>query len=566
MQRDQKPISKLQARSTELQGKLDMMSQLKGVAQGLLSSTQKLNFSYTGTGLTKVNNLDPSINVRGTLNEGRYEFSVKKLATHHTVASTETNEKIELSKKGNIEINGRTVSLNQGDTIADVATAINKAEAGVTARVVENGGRYSLQLRMNQSGEANKIKLTDNDGLAAELGLVAPTVSGGQAQAVATPQLTADTRLSTIFRGSTTVLSLLNVDAPETLGELSKKLDDAFKRTPLVTAKVGLAEVYTGFSDARSMLKAVIKDQTGIDYDISGNTTHPTFTASAPTGNTGATTEAPEVETGDFLNVISEAQDAEIAYDSRVLTSSNNNFSFAGGQIQVTRHGSYTMDVVKDPFEVSGSVSGVSDFASSYNALVDMVNKNSKFDSKSFDSGSLFGEQQVSQLVGSIRKAIEDGTGSSLAKLGVSFDGEGKMSVDQVKLKAALDGDDISLAAAFGNAANSGATKLEKVLEGATTYGTGTLSAMQEATKRELDSVNSDLADTKARVAKKETMLRNRYKAMEEIMKTADTQTEQLSSFMGNLAALRPNIAAKVDAFDNKKDDKNSNSNFSLWG
>lgn len=587
LKRDQKPIQGLKARSTELQSRLDTMASLKGIAASLLSSTNKLNFSHTGTGLTKIRSIDSSIATRGTFTTGSYGVKVQQLAQRHTIASSEFSTKNGLlSKDGRITLNGKEVKLQATDNIAEIATKINEAGAGVKARFIESDGKFSLQIANEKTGAASQISLVDTDGLAGELGFVAAQAKGGPtgqsmtATATTTvPNLTEDTKLSAIFRDTAKVNNLYS---PTNLNELAASVEASYglmgNRT---TVKVGSSETYTGYSSAKEMMEAIIKDQTGHDYEYTRvKAGQYTFTAKAPTAvatsaqSSSTTSPDTDDDAADFLNVVSEGQDAIVEVNGQLMTSADNGFSFGGAQARFSKTGDFSFDVVADPFEVTGSVSTVSDFASSYNALVDMVNKNSKYDSSKGKDGDLYGDQQVAGLVSSIRKAIEDGTGTNLSTVGITFDAEGRMSVDQNKLKSALDGDNVALSNIFGTGSGTGATKLEQVLEGATKAGTGGLSALQEASQRELDSVKSELAAAQSKVEKKETMLRKKFKMIDDFRQRAESQQSQMASLLGASTAMTTESQGEGNMFTGFESDKNKNSsigqpsssNFTMWG
>jgi len=62
---------------------------------------------------------------------------------------------------------GKTISISaSGGTLSGIANAINAADAGVRASVVQSGGGYQLSLASTKSGTDNTIKLavSDNDG------------------------------------------------------------------------------------------------------------------------------------------------------------------------------------------------------------------------------------------------------------------------------------------------------------------------------------------------------------------------------------------------------------------
>jgi flagellar hook-associated protein 2 len=95
----------------------------------------------------------------------------------------------------------------------------------------------------------------------------------------------------------------------------------------------------------------------------------------------------------------------------------------------------------------TGAVSkAVQDFVDSYNATIDFINSQSKFDSKTQTAGVLLGNRDASGLADDLASALSTtipGLSSSanrLSSVGLSFADDGKLVLDQGKLDQALGG------------------------------------------------------------------------------------------------------------------------------
>lgn len=88
----------------------------------------------------------------------------------------------------------------------------------------------------------------------------------------------------------------------------------------------------------------------------------------------------------------------------------------------------------------------VQDFVTSYNATIDFISSQSKFDAKTQQAGVLLGNRDASELVNDLASALNTtipGLSSSanrLSSVGLSFGNDGKLVLDQTKLDRALSG------------------------------------------------------------------------------------------------------------------------------
>ncbi|MBS4098366.1 MAG: flagellar filament capping protein FliD [Sulfuricella sp.] len=124
-------------------------------------------------------------------NAGSYSINVSQLAKAQTLASnTVTDKDSTIVGTGSINIQigayngvgntftpsdnsgGKTISISAGNgTLSGIANAINAADAGVKASVVQVSGGYQLSLASTKTGTDNTIKLTasDNDNSDSDL-------------------------------------------------------------------------------------------------------------------------------------------------------------------------------------------------------------------------------------------------------------------------------------------------------------------------------------------------------------------------------------------------------------
>lgn len=157
----------------------------------------------------------------------------------------------------------------------------------------------------------------------------------------------------------------------------------------------------------------------------------------------------------DFQNVVSYGRNAQITVDGSIYLSSDNVFSpdetgIAGLTFTALRTSS---DVIRVAIsrDIDRIMKYFSDFVEAWNRVIDFLNEQIKFDEKSGRSGVLSGDFSVQATRSAMRRAfsgvIEVGGSDGLSRtvtiqdLGFSIDREGKLSLNQGKLRELLERD-----------------------------------------------------------------------------------------------------------------------------
>lgn len=169
------PLERLQTQKSTVASKISAMGKVKSAIASLqeaaanIAKTSSL-YSYKGA-LT-----DTSIATATTTSSavaGTYSVEVEQLATNHKLQSAAT---VDPSAGGSLTIEiGSTasgsfvpksgtsavaVTIDAGSSLSDVATAINEANAGVSATVVNGTDGPQLIVTSDETGETNQIKIT----------------------------------------------------------------------------------------------------------------------------------------------------------------------------------------------------------------------------------------------------------------------------------------------------------------------------------------------------------------------------------------------------------------------
>lgn len=166
---ERQPIVTLQQKEADYQVELTAYGSLKGVLGSLRSSVEALDSASSFTGFSAVSGNADLFGVSADENatSGSYDITVQQLAEVHKLASGGFSE-AEYVGEGTLHLkvgNGSTtdIDISATDTLADVAQAINDAEAGVRAGVIFDGSDYFLTLAADDTGVENIINVTVTD-------------------------------------------------------------------------------------------------------------------------------------------------------------------------------------------------------------------------------------------------------------------------------------------------------------------------------------------------------------------------------------------------------------------
>ncbi len=196
---EKKPLERVQAQQTTVSNKISALGQIKSAiaslqeaAKGLSASTSLYAYKSTVANASIASAATTSSAVSGS-----YSLEVEQLATSHKLMSSAG---LDPSAGGTLTIqlgstaggsfaakentSPITVSIEAGSSLADVAKAINGADAGVTATVINGKDGPQLVVTSKESGENNQIKIESTIG---GLGFdpTNPAAGGNMSQAVA---------------------------------------------------------------------------------------------------------------------------------------------------------------------------------------------------------------------------------------------------------------------------------------------------------------------------------------------------------------------------------------------
>lgn len=174
MQVESQPLVALNTKEASYQAKLSAFGALKGALSSLQTASKTLTSSSTFTAMS-ASSSDSTVLTGAadtTAVAGTYEIAVSKLAQTHAV-HTNVNYGTDTFDSGTLRITIGTgtpvdIALTTTSTLSGIRDAINTANAGVTATIVNDGTADRLVLTSETTGSAGAITLaaptSNNDG------------------------------------------------------------------------------------------------------------------------------------------------------------------------------------------------------------------------------------------------------------------------------------------------------------------------------------------------------------------------------------------------------------------
>jgi flagellar hook-associated protein 2 len=178
MELERKPIDLLEKRQEAFQLKISAYGEIKSALSEFQSSVKALSDPST-FGVTAPTSSDEEIltvSSSSNASPGSHTILVKSLAKAHAVRSAAFSSADEMVGTGTL-----TIRIGGGDpvdieidaghaTLSGIAQAIENADVGVSASVVDNGnGEFYLALMSNETGTANTISVSVTDSSTGQL-------------------------------------------------------------------------------------------------------------------------------------------------------------------------------------------------------------------------------------------------------------------------------------------------------------------------------------------------------------------------------------------------------------
>lgn len=372
---------------------------------------------------------------------GVYSFSVNSLAQAEEVASQGFDAANSAITQGTFQLQVGTGAISTitidstNDTLQGLADAINNANSGVTASIINDGSSvqpYRLLLNAKNSGAANTINLTNN--LAASSGgAVRPELGTSYIGSAVTGQGYSGTSLPTSNSGA---------------GNYTGTSTNAYTFTVLQGGTVGTdSNIQIGYTDSTGANKGVITLPTtnatglqnvaqGLQVQFGSGTlvTGNTFTIKAFDPNVQQATDASiSVGSGSgALTISSPSNQVESVFPGVTL----NLVGAAPGQ-------NVNITVAND---VQSASKAIDQFVSDYNDLVSYINQNNTYDAQTKQAGIFLGNPDSTNIENTLISTVTgivngvNQQANNLSAVGITLNQDGTLTSDSSKLTQALSG------------------------------------------------------------------------------------------------------------------------------
>ncbi|MGO9137389.1 MAG: flagellar filament capping protein FliD [Syntrophales bacterium] len=353
------------------------------------------------------------------------------------------------TQSGKVSIDGQSISLNNGMSLTDIATAINKADAGVTASVVsqtENGATsYSLQIL--QSSGSGTPTFTDADNILNTLGILDHTsnsstgVVSGNAMTSNGSYITASTLLENIDGYNFEPGDSITLSGTDTAGN---SVSANLTITSSTTVQNLLNQINTSYGN---VLAYVTSDGKIEVNDLSGKEPSQLSVADLQIKNQSSATSLDFGAFSDASAVLVAGQDATVEVDGVPVTSSSNTIDdvIPGVTLNLLKADNSTtinLNVTKDTKAIETLINN---FVTAYNAVASTISTQDSYNTTTDTTGGvLFGDNTLLNVKSALTSVLTtpiSGVNSQfsiLAQAGISVDDTGQMSVDDTTLTGYL--------------------------------------------------------------------------------------------------------------------------------
>jgi flagellar hook-associated protein 2 len=481
-------------------------------------------------------------------------------------------------------INGKTVSIGSGQSINDLVSNINKAAAGVTATYDTNTDR--LFLYSNSTGSTSGIDFTGTNAagltfLTQKLKLNAYT--NIDANGITSTAATAVTNANAGVDASGNP-DPINFPAPQNLQADFAGLTGTFNLKFFDGTTTSTVNVDTSTDSIQSVLTKINSIRNSSNQQIAQATfLNGKFTLKGMNGSTLDLSSSDSTAIGFLNNQLNmnistqrKGQDAQFKLDGISMTQSTNQFTVASVKYNLLSTGSSNIGISTD---VDKMVSNIETFVSDYNTQLSALYSkfNEKYDKtyqpltdeqktamKDSDvslwttkaqTGLLHNDSILKTLAESMRNAVTNkvngitGSYTSASSMGITegdYTENGKLYVDETKLRAALQADPNAAYKLFGTTGTSDATngvavRINKLLQTASSSivdQAGTSSSATSDYKSNLgidvNDITKRLSDMNDKLNTKQSAYYTKFNAMESAMAKISQQSSWVTSMLGN--------------------------------
>jgi flagellar hook-associated protein 2 len=241
------------------------------------------------------------------------------------------------------------------------------------------------------------------------------------------------------------------------------------------------------------------------------------------------------------------AQDALIRIDGLDIVSDSNTFVGAvqGVTISVLATSGGTADSLTVENDNAAAKSLIADFVDSYNQFVSSIDASTSFDAEAEIGAPLIGDSTVRAIRDQLRRELSTETNdlnapfSFLSQIGIEVEFDGKLSIDDSKLDAALANDFVKVGQLFSTS-DGFATRLHTLADGFLETD-GIIESRTQGLTAKIEGFGDDREALGERLASLEARLFRQFNALDSLLAELNSTSNFLTQQLNNLpGATRP--------------------------
>jgi flagellar hook-associated protein 2 len=437
MEIERRPITLLESKKSNYEERLSVWQDINTRLLSLKTEADSLKTASNFIQRTASSSDEDILTASATssASAGTYSVTVNQLALSHKIAAqgwadTDTTAVYSGGGSGSFSFSVGsgdevTVTVDQDTTLADFRDAINVAEGGLTATILNDGSAtnpYRLILTAEESGQDNTITISAND---TDLDFSTKAIEAAAADSGNTFDGTVTS--SGTYTGTTNKSYLIEITTGGAVGVAQFKVSEDGGVT------WGADNAYTTSGSATSIFDELNSSDEGVDVAF------------------GAGTQ--DFAVGDrftidvFNPLIQDARDASIEVDSILMTKSSNTVTdvidgVTLNLLSADSGSTVSVTVSNDTTEVVSAIQGLVD---AYNNALSLIDQQFQYNPDTETSGGpLSGDATLRNLQQQLRSIIStsieglSGDYVVLSQLGIKTGSDGQLSVDESELSEAL--------------------------------------------------------------------------------------------------------------------------------
>ncbi len=443
---DQQKVTDLQNEQTTINGEQTAYSQIQANLLALQSDVTQLGSSQNNVFQSlNVASSDSSLVTAAATNSatpGVYSLRVNSLAQADEIASQGMASPSSTITQGTFQLQvgsgtATTITIDStNDTLQGLASAINAAQSGVTATIVNDGsgGAESsrLLLTAQSSGTSNAIQLTNN--LAADNGgAVRPVFDQNYVGAAATGAGYTGTSIPTSNAGA---------------GGYTGNTNNTYTFTVLSGGTVGTDNgIQIGYSDASGANTGTLtlnSGDAGVAQSVAQGLQVQFGTGTLVAGQTfSVNTYVPTVQQAANASVTLGSGSGALTVQSATNTMEG---VIPGVTLDLQNADPSTTVSLTVTNNTTAASTAITNFVSDYNSLMSLISQDIAYDPTTNTGGPLLGdnnatsiENQITSVAGTVVAGVNSRL-NNLAAIGITTNSSGQLSINQTKLTSVLAG------------------------------------------------------------------------------------------------------------------------------